>query len=80
MTSLEAATNWVKEEIQKLNLDAPVDVFVEDMHGTFKGMVFAKFSSIQARDEVVEGFKTISISKEHPQWVKPDLPVNVRAP
>ena len=53
---------------------------MKDLSGEFKGLLFAKFPSMAARDSLVESFKRVSISKDFPQWVKPDLPVFVRAP
>ena len=80
LNTIEDAIVWVKTEIGKLRLQLPIDTFVKDTEGIFKGLLFAKFSSLEARDSVVEGFKNISMSKEHTQWVKPDLPAVVRAP
>ena len=80
LNTFEDTSNWVRSEIQKLNLVNPVDMFTKDPDNNFKGMLFAKFSTTKERDDVVQGFKTISMDREQSQWVKPDLPASIRAP
>ena len=78
--SFEEAVQWVKNELEKLDIPPLVpEFFVKTGDGNFRNILFTKFDSKQQRDEVVQKMRQRFKDEIEDAWVKPDMPVKVRA-
>ena len=75
--TFKESSQWVKDQLLKLDMTLPPEIFVKGGEMNFKSILFTKFASKSQRDDVV------SKMREHLEledvWVKPDLPVRTRA-
>ena len=78
--SLEEAEGWVRKNISDWKLGPPLKVFLKSTEG-FQGLLFARFSTPQQMECVVNAFTTKSLKlKENTVWSKPERPLVLRAP
>jgi hypothetical protein len=73
-----SAKHWLAGTFVDLKIITPLDIFPK---GDFKGMLFAKFESTEARDNAVTKFwKARIIYGGQLTWSKEDLPIERRVP
>ena len=77
--SYDDASAWVKGEIEKCKADVQFEVFTKGGEENFRGILFTKFATKTKRDEVVSALRKHLETTIAEVWVKPDLPVRIRA-
>ena len=74
------AIQWIKNELSQLDVPSVApEFFVKGGEANFKNILFTKFESKQQRDDVIKKIRQRLEDKLEGAWVKPDLPVKVRA-
>ena len=74
------AVQWIKNELSQLDVPSVApEFFVKGGEANFKNILFTKFESKQQRDDVIKKMRQRLEDGLEDAWVKPDLPVKVRA-
>ena len=73
--------DWVREALQKLAISAVLEVYHKCGDREFKGMVFVKFESAEARAKGITSFNASrSAFSDEKKFMNPDLPAEERVP
>ena len=79
LSNLEEAQKWLQEEIARLKVPVPIDVWITS--GEFKGVLKARFSGPDAATTAITAMmKQRPRCKGKPTWCKHDQPILKRAP
>lgn len=80
LASFEEAETWVRKHLGEWGMSAPLRVYTKG-DDSFKGIVFARFSSYAAMAAAADTISSKSLNvKGHKVWSKPERPIHVRAP
>lgn len=78
-SSAEAAKTWLKDTMNKANIEGVLDVYDKCKGGDFNGMIFVKFSSSEKREAATKQFNDVqSIFSETCKFMNKDLPSQQR--
>ena len=75
----QEAEDWILRKLKELHVEAPAEIFRKG--DSFKGMLYAKFSSSDVVAKIVKAFDTNKWKLNgKPVWAKCDLPISLRCP
>ena len=76
LSSMEEATQWLQDKLWTLYGPRVVETYTK---GDFRGLLFAKFTSVTDRDNAVTLLRRACCQENGQQvWMKPDLPIEPR--
>ena len=75
--SFAEAAKYVTQKLEELTLEKPREIYTKGPVDDFKGLLFTKFSLMQARDHVIDVMRQEYLTET--SWVKPDKPIQERA-
>ena len=73
--------DWVKQTLLKARIDYHTEIFHKGREGSFNGMVFVKFRTVEQRDNAIRIFNALKTGlSDGKSFMSPDLPIESRVP